>query len=161
MLRFMNTNTKILLEWQAAARPDHERTEKWYVAAGSFCAIMIGYGILSGAWSMSLIFALIPALYYLLRNQGHKQHQIRILATGIEFDGRLTGWGELKEFWILEGPGYYELHIAPVKPMKGDIVVMTGAIDPFVVRDTIGVFLPQIAHRKERLLDAIIRFCKL
>lgn len=157
----MHTNTKTLLEWQAAARPDHERSEKWYVAAGSFCVMMIAYGILSGAWSLSLIFAFVPALYYLLRNQGHMLHTIRMLETGIDYDGKLTAWGEWKEFWILEGPGYYELHIAPMKQMKSDIVMMTSDIDPYLLRDTIGGFLPQIAHRKERLLDAIIRFCKL
>ena len=157
----METNTKTLLEWQATARPDQERSEKWYVAAGSCCALMIAYGILTGAYSLSIIFAFIPGLYYLLRNQSHKQHEIRILETGIDFDGRLSVWGDLKEFWILEGPGYYELHVAPVKQMKGDIVILTGDKDPYLVRDTVALFLPQIAHRKERLLDAIIRFCKL
>ncbi len=157
----METKTNILLEWQAASRPDHAHTEKWYVGAGSFCAIMIAYGILSGAWSLSVIFAFIPGLYYMLRNQGHKRHVIRVRQTGIEFDGRVHSWGELKEFWILEGPDYYELHVASIKKNKSDIVVMTGDMDPFVIRDTLGEFLPQIIHQKERLLDAIIRFCKL
>lgn len=159
--RFMETNTKTLLEWHAASRPDYVRSEKWYVVAGAFCAIMIAYGIFSDAWSLSLIFAFVPGLYYVLRNQNHKKHHVIVRDVGIVFDGRLTAWGELKEFWILQGPGYYELHIAPLRSMKSDIVVMTGDIDPYVVRDTIGQFLPQIAHRKERLLDAIIRFCKL
>ncbi len=157
----METHTNILLEWHAASRPDHHRTEKWYVGAGAFCIVMIAYGILSGAWSLSVIFAFIPALYYMLRNQGHKKHHIRIREMGIEVDDRLYGWGELKEFWILEGPDYFELHIAPIKKIKSDIVVMTGNIDPYIVRDTVGKFLPQIAHQKEKLLDAIIRFCKL
>lgn len=157
----METKNNIILEWQAASHPDHKHSEKWYVGAGSFCIVMIAYGILSGAWSLSIIFAFVPALYYLLRNQGHKAHQIRIREMGIDFDGRLFSWGELKEFWILEGLGYYELHVAPRKQMRSDIVVMTGDTDPFVIRDTLGKFLPQIAHQKERLLDAIIRFCKL
>lgn len=157
----MQTNTNTILEWQASSRPDHDHSEKWYIAAGTFCVLMIAYGILSSAWSLSLIFGFIPALYYMLRNQGHKQHQIAITETGIDFDGVRYGWGEFKEFWILQGPDYFELHIAPQKQIKSDIVIMTGNIDPFIVRDTLGIFLPQVAHRKERLLDAIIRFCKL
>ncbi len=157
----METKNTIILEWQAAARPDYERSEKWYVGAGTFCIVMIAYGILSGAWGLSIIFALLPALYYMLRNQGHKKHRIRIREMGIEIDDVIRGWGELKEFWILEGPGYYELHIAPMKKMKSDIVVLTGTVDPFVLRDALSAYLPQIAHQKERLLDAIIRFCKL
>jgi len=157
----MQTQNKIILEWHAPSRPDHTHSEKWYVVAGALCATMIAYGILTAAWSLSLIFAFIPALYYMLRNQGHKLHCVRIRDVGIEFDGRLYGWGELKHFWILEGPGYYELHVAPTRQFKSDLVVMTGDTDPYLVRDTLGVFLPQIAHQKERLLDAIIRFCKL
>ncbi len=157
----METNTNTLLEWQAAARPDYDRSEKWYVIAGTLCILMIGYGILTSAWALSFIFAVIPALYFVLRNQGHKQRQIRIRELGIEIDGKLTGWGELKEFWILEGTGYHELHVAPNKQIKSDIVILTGDIDPYQLRDTLGKFLPQVDHRKERLLDAIIRFCKL
>ncbi len=157
----METKTQSLLEWQASARPDHERSEKWYIGAGICCILMIGYGILSSAWALSFIFAMIPALYFILRNQSHKQHTIRIRDIGIEFDEKLLSWGELKEFWILRGSGYHELHIAAKKQMKSDIVVMTGEIDPYRIRDTIGAFLPQVDHRKERLLDAIIRFCKL
>lgn len=157
----METNTQTLLEWHAASRPDHVHTEKWYVAAGTFCALMISYGILSGAWSLSILFAFIPALYYMLRNQGHKKHHVRIREIGFQFDDKLHAWGEFKEFWILQGPDYYELHIAATKQIKSDIVVMTGDVDPFLIRDALSNFLPQVAHRKERLLDAIIRFCKL
>src|SRR5688572_24816113 len=99
----METHTNILLEWQAASRPDHVRSEKWYVGAGALCAVMIAYGIFTGAWALSLIFAFIPALYYMLRNQGHKKHCLRVRKTGLEFDERIYSWGELKEFWILEG----------------------------------------------------------
>lgn len=88
-------------------------------------------------------------------------HHIRIREIGLQFDEKLYSWGECKEFWILQGPDYYELHISSKKQMKGDVVVMTGDIDPFLIRDTLAKFLPQVAHQKERLLDAIIRFCKL
>lgn len=157
----MNTNTNIHLEWQAQTRPDHVRSPRWYMFGGSLCAIMVAYGVFSGSWSTSLVFAFIPALYYLVRNQSHVQHTIRIMDLGVEFDGRLCVWGELKEFWILAGPGYHELHIAPMKVSRPEIVIQTGTIDPFVVRDTLGQFLPQIADRRERILDAIIRFCKI
>ncbi len=157
----MNTNTNIHLEWQAQTRPDHVRSTHWYIYGGSLCALMVVYGIFSGSWSTSLVFAFIPALYYLIRNQAHVQHTIRVMDLGIEFDGRLIVWGELKEFWILAGPGYHELHIAQMKVSRPEIVIQTGPVDPFVVRDTLGQFLPQIADRRERILDAIIRFCKI
>jgi hypothetical protein len=157
----MQTNTNVLLEWRAPTRSDHKRSERWYIVMGTLCAVIVVYGIFSGTWSMSLVFAFIPALYWLLRNQAHKQHVIRIMTLGIEYDGVLLPWGDFKEFWILSGPNYNELHIAPVKKIRSEIVIQTGTIDPFVLRDVLAQFLPQIGDRHEKLLDAFIRFCKL
>jgi hypothetical protein len=157
----MQTNTNTLLEWQAPTRSDRVRSDQWYAIGGALCAVMIAYGILSGSWSLSLIFALVPALYYVLRNKSHSKHTIRLKETGIEYDGRLTPWAEWKEFWILEGTDYYELHIAAVRTTRSELVIQTGEIDPYAIRDALGQYIPQIAHQKERLLDAIIRFCKL
>lgn len=157
----MNTNTNLLLEWHATSRPDTVRSDKWYLVAGCLCAVIIAYGVLTSAWGLSLTFGLTPALYYLIRNQGHRKHHIRIFEIGIEWNGHLTPWSDWKHFWILEGPGYHELHIAPRKGSSADLVIHTAEIDPFLVRDLIATFLPQIAHQKERILDALIRFCKL
>lgn len=157
----MNTKNNIDLEWQAQSHPDHERGDRWYMVGGAICGLMVVYGIFSNAWSMSLVFGFIPALYYLVRNAAHMQHTIRILDLGVEFDGKLYAWGELKEFWIFAGPGYHELHIAKMKKPHAEIVIQTGSIDPYVLRDLLGQFIPQIADRRERLLDAIIRFCKI
>lgn len=157
----MNTNTNILLEWQAQVRPDHVRSERWYLVGGAFCAFMVVYGIFSGAWSTSLVFAFIPALYYLVRNTSHTKHTIRITEMGVEFDGRMWIWAELSEFWILAGPGYHELHIAQAKTSRAELIIQTGDVDPYKVIDVLSPYLTQIADRKERLLDAIIRFCKI
>lgn len=160
----MQTKTNqrnMLLQWSAPVRTNPVRSEKWYLTGGLLCATLVTYGILTAAWSLSLVFAFVPALYFLSRNQDHKDHSIQLLEDGIEFDGVFRPYSDFREFWILQGPGYYELHIAPVKQWKPEIVIQTGVEDPFHVRDVLGAFLPQIAHQKERILDAFIRFCKL
>lgn len=155
-----NTNT-ILLEWEAPSRPDHDRSPRWYITGGSSCGLMALYGIVTGTWSMALVFAFIPALYYLIRNTSHRNHVIRLRELGVEFDGRLTPWGELKEFWILSGPAYHELHIAPVKKSRAELVIQTGDIDPYALCELLGQYMPQIVDRQEHLLDAIIRALKI
>jgi hypothetical protein len=157
----MDTNTKPALEWQAPVRVDHERSQKWYLVTGLICATFIGYGIFTKAWTLSITFATLGGLYYLTRNERHAPHSIRILDIGIEFDGLLRPWAEWKHFWILRGEGYHELHVTPQKNFRQEILIQTGEVDPYLIRDTIGLYLPQITHQKERLLDAIIRFCKL
>ncbi len=158
----MHTNTEtILLEWQAPAMVAHERSEKWYVVMGLFCLSMIVYGILSGAWSLSISFAMLAGLFVLIRNQAPSIHHVVLRETGIEFDGRVSIWSDWKHFWILRAEGYHELHIESKKYMVPDLVIQTGTIDPYRVRDVLGQYIPQIDTKKEKILDAIIRFCKL
>ena len=157
----MQTNTHVLLEWQAPAKISHERSARWYLIAGIICAVIIVYGIVSGSWGMSLVCAMLAGLFFLVRNEPQVVHQIRILETGIEFDGKMHIWGDWKHFWILQGDGYHELHIESKRRMTPDLVIQTADIDPYELRDLLAEFLPQIANRKEKILDAIIRFCKL
>ncbi len=159
----METNTHPLpiLEWQAPIKVRHERTEKWYVVTAVCCALMIVYGILSGAWTMSLVFGMLAGLFYLTHKQNPHLHTISILDTGVFFGGRLYIWSECKQFWILRAETYHELHIEMKRSLVPDIVIQTGTMDPYVVRDTLAEFITPIEHRKEKILDAIIRFCKL
>lgn len=157
----MQTNTNAKLAWHAPTRVHHERSQRWYAIAGGLSLIPIIYGLMTGAWSLSLTFALVTGLYYLTKDERPHDHSIAILESGISFDGRLQPWSDLSEFWILQAPGYYELRIAHRKTYKRDLVIQTGSVDPFVVRDILGQYLPQVAHHQERMLDTIIRFCKL
>ncbi len=149
-----------LLKWRAPARTNHRRSERWYLIAGLIAATGIVYGLIVGAWTMSLVLALVSGLYYLVRNHDYRSHTVRIFADGVEFDERFRRWDELKNFWILQGPTYCELHIAPAR-FGQEIVVQTGQIDPYAIRDTLIAYLPQDGKRGEHLLDAFIRFCKL
>ncbi len=157
----MQTNTHVLLEWQAVSKINHERSPQWYLITGILCIVVIVYGIVTGAWGMSLVCALLAGLFFLVRNEAQVIHSIRILETGIEFDGKMFMWSDWKHFWILQGQSYHELHIETNRRFSADIVIQTGELDPYVIRDLLSQFIPQIAHKKEKILDAIIRFCKL
>ncbi|MSR67841.1 hypothetical protein EXS65_03405 [Candidatus Peribacteria bacterium] len=158
----MQTNTEhIFLEWEAPAKITPVRSEKWYIVSGISCGTMIIYGILSGAWSLSICFAMLAGLFFLIRNEKPSTHAIKLLETGIEFDGRKSTWSSWKHFWILCGEGYYELHMESRKYLVPDLVIQLGATDPYQLRDVLGQYVQQIDTKKEKLLDAIIRFCKL
>jgi len=157
----MDTHTTPKLSWKAKSQVDHNRGGTWYIISGIFFGFMVMYGIVFGEYTVAVVFLLIPGVFYLVRNEAHREHEVRILEEGCEFDGVLTPWNQLKEFWILKGPGYYELHITPINNFSRDTIVQTGEIDPLTVRDTLLQFLPQATGKREKILDAIIRFCKL
>ena len=158
----MQTHTPdILLSWKAPEKTAHQRSERWYVIGSCITATMIVYGILSGTWSMSISFALLAGLFFLIRNEEPPVHEIALLDIGIRFNGQLHSWSEWKQFWILQGKDYHELHIETKKRLRPDLVIQTGDIDPYQLRDVLSQYIPQTDEQKERILDAIIRFCKL
>ena len=129
--------------------------------SGILCLTMIVYGLLTSAWSLSVCFAMIAGLYFLIRNEKPHVHSIRILDIGIEFDSKLSTWSEWKHFWILRGDGYHELHMESNGHLMPDLVIQTAEVDPYQLRDLLAQYVVQIDNQKEKILDAIIRFCKL
>jgi hypothetical protein len=79
----------------------------------------------------------------------------------VEYDDAFFSWSECEEFWILRSPDYYELHITLKNRLKSDLIIQTGEADPYTLRDTLSQYLPQTIKKREKILDAIIRFCKL
>lgn len=158
----MHTNTEpILLEWKAPKKIAHERSETWYIIMAVGCGTMIVYGILTSAWSLSICFGMLAGLFFLIRNEDPQVYSIVLKETGIEYDGRHRIWSDWKQFWILRGEDYHELHIESKRHLVPDLVIQTGDIDPYVIRDALAKYIPQIDTKKEKVLDAIIRFCKL
>ena len=150
-----------ILEWQAPSRIAHDRSQRWYLCASLAVLAMIAYGILTSAWSFSVTIAILAGLFYLIRNEPHPQHTIRIASVGIQFDGAMHAWDEWKDFWMLASPDHCELHVESKKFYRPDLIIHTGPMDPLVVRDTLIQHLPQNPAKREKLLDLIIRFCKL
>ncbi len=152
--------THDVLTWQAPAHLDHERSDRWYWIAGMLTMIAIVYSIISSAWTTAVVVALTAGLYFLVRNENHPLHTIRILPLGIEYDGKLEAWDNWRSFWILVGKSHAQLHIAH-KGMRPELMILIRDVDPFVLRDALSRYIPQNPEKRERLLDAFIRFCKI
>lgn len=158
----MHTELKTpLLEWQAPSRITHQRGRAWYACAAVAVFGMVVYGVLTGAWTFAITIAILAGLFYLVRNEPHPIHSVRIMELGVEFDGVLHPWNDWKDFWMLTSPDHCELHFEHKKALRADLVVHTGTMNPLTVRDTIAHYLPQNPNKREKMLDAIIRFCKL
>jgi hypothetical protein len=152
---------EILLGWKATTIPVHERSKRWYLIGGSLLLAGVVYGILSGAWSFSVVLVLCGAMYFLLRNHVPEPKTIAIAREGVLFDGTFTRYEDLAGFWIIETPGYHELHISPKIRRRGEIVIQTSDIPSNQIRATVGQFLEEVKEKKESLVDILIRICKL
>jgi hypothetical protein len=155
------TTPVALLEWMAPSHHDHQRSHRWYVIAACITLGVAAYGIIIGAWSLTLVILLIAGMYFLTRGHPSALKYIRIERDGFQFQETFTPWNECKEFWIVRTPEYSELHIVRLKGIPRETVIQTGPIDPTVIRATVSQFLTLKGDQRERLLDLLLRLCKL
>ncbi len=160
----MNTNTLVpsttLVSWQAPSHVDHVRSHRWYLTAGICTLTLIAYGIFTRAWSMSLALSLVAGMYFLVRHEKQPLRSISIQTDGVIWQKKFVSWTECTDFWIVQAPTYCELHIGR-RGLQSDIIIQTGDKDPHALLELLSQYLTHRERQGEKLLDAILRFCKL
>ncbi|NOS67014.1 MAG: hypothetical protein HOO67_01455 [Candidatus Peribacteraceae bacterium] len=150
-----------ILAWTAYSHHNHERSAHWYLFGGVFVLAIAVYGIVTGAWTLTLVSLLLGGVYFLTRREMTPLKEIRIFADGIDFNGSFTAWDQCKDFWIVTTPLFTELHVTRKGAIKSNILIQTADIDPTLIRSTLSQFLPMRPDQREHMFDAIIRLCKL
>lgn len=153
--------SEVLLSWTAPSHHNHVRSVRWYAIGGALILTIAVYGIVTSAWSVTLVSLLLGGVYFITRREPTALKEIRIETDGVQFQDSFTPWTQCGEFWLVQTPLFTELRIVRKGFAKSDIRIQTGPIDPTVLRSTLSQFLPMRADQREHLLDVIIRLCKL
>lgn len=151
----------MLLEWTALTHPDHERTTRWYIAGAVFGAACMVYGIVSGAWSFVLVMLLIAGMYAFMHRVPPSSATLRIAEDGITYSGTFTPWALVRDFWVLNLPQWNELHIMKTKGGLRELIIHTNDISVPQLKATLSQYIKERVDQKERVMDRIIRLCKL
>src|SRR5689334_12039685 len=78
----------VLLNWKAPIQPAFERSSTWYVVAGLIIVAVATYGILSGAWTLTLVSILTAAVYFLVRNHRLPDANVALTDIGIQVNDK-------------------------------------------------------------------------
>ncbi len=152
-------DTNILLEWTAPERPPHSRGKRWYLLAGSIAALLLVYALFTQAWTFAVVIVLLVVVYAILHKKSPIKHTVQVSPQGLKWDKNLIPWHELTAFWMLQGPGYVEVHID--RKRAPNLLVQTGDRTPAEIAMALAQFITPISDRRESILDYIIRICKL
>jgi antibiotic biosynthesis monooxygenase (ABM) superfamily enzyme len=151
----------VLLQWTARVQPEHARSPRWYMVGGILVVALTAYAIVTRVWTLAIVSMALGGVYFLTRNENAAERTIEIHEDGYVFENRFIPWNDCKDFWLLQFPGYVELHICRKRAGKREMVIQTGDIDVALLCSTLSRFLPLRADQHERLIDAFIRLCKL
>ncbi len=151
-----------ILEWTAHSTPEHDRSPRWYLMGSMLVLAFAAYGIVSADWTLTVLTLLLGGTYFLVRRAPATMATIAIQDKGFLFNGTFVSWGDCSGFWMIHTPGWTELHIRSNRGViKRDYIVQTADIDPNAISAILSHFLQQRSDQRERLIDRIIRLCKL
>ena len=150
-----------VLRWSAPIRPNHERSKRWYVIAGSIAIGVSAYGIVTGAWTLSVVAVLCIAIYVLLRDHRHPDRTITLTDSGVTIAQKYLSWQDIRGYWLLFTPDYVELRFTPKDEKRADLKIQTGNLPIAELKDVLNRFVPELEDKHEHVLDFIIRICKL
>ncbi len=149
------------MAWTAPAHFNHLRSNRWYLLSGVLVLAVAAYGIITGAWTLTLVTLLLGGVYFLVRREPTPLKEISLQVDGVEFEGMFTPWAQCKEFWLVATPLFTELRILRTSGLLREIRIQTGNIDPTLIRSTLSQFMAMRVDQREGLFDALIRICKL
>lgn len=148
-----------IIEWEAPQHLHHERTRSWYILAGIFVAACLGYSVYTAAWTFTAVLIIMTIVYLHVHEEAPTKKKMRMWNKGYAIGDNFVNWNSCVGYWMMKGDGYYELHIEKKNGYEAKIQI--GKNDPYKIHDVISTLTPELPDRKERLLDTIIRICKL
>lgn len=149
-----------LIAWQAPSAAHHIRTRRWYVIAGLAVLAMAVYGIVTGAWTFTVVILLCGAMYVLLRGHTPPSRSIEIYEHGVRYERTFIRWQDIAGFWFAHAHDFTELHLTK-KTDDEEIMIHVKDIELPQLHTLLSHFTPELTDKKENLLDVIIRLCKL
>lgn len=154
-------NLPSIFEWDSLDAPPHVRGSRWYACGAVLVLAGSAWGLLTGSLLTAILFLLIGALYFLIRNRPPEVRRIRLTELGIVIREEVLPWSQFRDFWFLIGSEYSELHLGSASQFSADRKLLIGLADIPRAREVLLAYLPERAGQGERVTDGIARLLKL
>lgn len=152
----------ILAQWETPEYMEHEKGQSWYLIAGLSVLAVIVYGLIFADYTMSIAFALLAAVYYVVHSQEPKNIVITITTLGIVVENQFYQFSDIENFWIVyNGSNIKVLYLRFVKRFAADVRIELMDQDPMTIKNILKTQIREISGRGETLVDRIARFFKL
>lgn len=151
-----------ILTWTSSLYPAAQKTKGWYIGLFVVTALFALYGILTNAWSFSVVIIVAAGVYYYLNEQDVPVVDVVISDLGILIGRRVFPFSDLKTFWIDYNPPFHkELHLILKNEYKHEIIVSIHALNPSELRRILTRYLPEWEDRKKTFSENLTHFLGL
>lgn len=90
------------ISWRVDTHEHQERTNDWYWGLGLMTLAAAGLSIFLGNALFAVILLLSAGSLGVLVARGPREHEVRVSAKGLSFDGTLYRWSGIESFWVEE-----------------------------------------------------------
>lgn len=157
-----NAFDNALFGWYAPEYLRYERGLKWYLIAGSFDALLVFYAFWTGAWSMALVFLVLPVVYLLQHRHNPNLTTVLISHWGIRFGDIEVPFTDIKRFWIHHQPPHVdELRLMTNSKIHPEIIIPLMGADPIIIRHYLVTQVPEWEGKNLSFVDLMTRFLRL
>lgn len=150
-----------LLSWSAPTQLKHEHAKGWYIVAAMISLILLFYSLWTESWSFTMVIIVAIAVYLFVHKAEPEDVTMALGEKGFLFGDRPIAWGECKNYWLIKTAHYSELHISRTSEREREVVILTGPVNILELRNVLNRYLPEIPNQHEKILDTILRICKL
>lgn len=156
-----DVDKSVLLEWDSWEYLYHNRGVGWYIIAGFIAAALIAYALITQAWTMAVVIALLAGVVYLYAHEPPKLKHVMITKLGVHTGDEIYPFSHLSSFWFIIEHDIEAVCFETLGLGRDVIVIQLGGQDPVKIRKVLLPEIPEAVGRVESALDKLTRFLKL
>lgn len=133
---------KVLISWNAAARPFKRRSREFYVTLISVVGLVGAILFLVEGVMPVVLLATLVFLFYVLSTVAPDNVDYQITTFGVRFAGQLTPWEKLGRFWFVHRLGS-DLLVLEVYAIPGRLELVAPKPEHARIEETLKKYLVQ------------------
>jgi hypothetical protein len=135
--------TKVLLSWEAPARPFKKRNKEYYTTIGAIVILLAVILLFLKEWLLIAVMAALAFLAYVMASIEPGQVKHQILNRGIKVGKDLYPWGSLTRFWFTKKWGVEVLNVELRFGFPGRLMLLLKEVEKKRIEEILGKYLLQ------------------
>jgi hypothetical protein len=156
-----NTKESVLLGWKANEFELYERSLVYYILIALLLVAIIGYSIYTQDWYAIPIFLILAGFFVWYQRKIPAEKTYRITQLGLYEDNKFYQYNEIFSYWFVLDGEYKALNIIFAKKYLPQLTILLAGTDPVKIRATLSKYIPEESHRRENILDRLVRLFRL
>ena len=148
---------EVFHRWGVDEYTQYDRSRLWYIVMISLGLVLVIYGIFSNNFLFSLVIILAAIILFLQSYQRPLSVSFQIAELGVIVGDRFYPYAELTGFYLIYHPPEVKtLFLVTRHPLRPNLHVDLGDMNPNEIRSTLQAFLPEETEIEEEPMSDMV-----